>query len=70
MGLASLDPPYVGVEAIDGLLEAVPADEPHGVVGPALAVVAQAVDRHDGAPFLSRLCGRDLGRNPSTAAER
>ena len=37
----------VGVEAVDGLLEAVAADEPHGVVGPAVGVGAQAVDRDD-----------------------
>ena len=37
----------VGVEALDGLLEAVAADEPHGVVGPAVGVGAQAVDRDD-----------------------
>ena len=39
------------VEAVDGLLERVAADEPHGVIGAAVAVGAQAVDRHDpGAP--------------------
>ena len=32
---------------LDRLLEAVAADEPHGVVGPAVGVGAQAVDRHD-----------------------
>ena len=37
----------VGVEPLDRLLEAVAADEPHGVVGPAVAVGAQAVDRDD-----------------------
>ena len=37
----------VGVEALDRLLEAVAADEPHGVVRPAVAVGAQAVDRDD-----------------------
>ena len=37
----------VGVEAVDGLLEAVAPDEPHGVVGPAVGVGAQAVDRDD-----------------------
>ena len=35
------------MEALDGLLEAVAADEPHGVVGPAVGVGAQAVDRDD-----------------------
>ena len=35
------------MEAVDRLLEAVALDEPHGVVGPAVAVAAQAVDRHD-----------------------
>jgi hypothetical protein len=29
VGLAPLDSPYIAVEAIDGLLEAVAADEPH-----------------------------------------
>ncbi len=38
---------FVGVEGGDGLLQAVAPDEPHGVVRPAVAVVAQAVDRDD-----------------------
>ena len=37
----------VGVEAVDGLLEVVAADEPHGVEGPAVAVGPQPVDRDD-----------------------
>ena len=37
----------VGMEAVDGLLEAFPLDEPHGVVRPAVGEVAQAVDRDD-----------------------
>ena len=32
---------------VDGLLEALAADEPHGIVGPALVVGPQAVDRDD-----------------------
>ena len=49
---SSSDRPRVGlsaarVEARDGLLEAVAADEPHGVVGPAVGVGAQAVDGDD-----------------------
>ena len=39
------------VEPLDGLLEAVALDEPHGVEGPAVAVGAQAVDRHDAGVF-------------------
>ena len=35
------------MEAVDGLLEAVAPDEPHGVVRAAVAVGAQAVDRDD-----------------------
>ena len=35
------------MEPVDGLLEAVAADEPHGVERPAVGVVAQAVDRDD-----------------------
>ena len=37
----------VGVEAVDGLLERFAADEPHGVVGAAVGVGAQAVDGDD-----------------------
>src|SRR5262245_43654846 len=36
----------VGVEVGGGLLEAVSPDEPHGIVGAALSVSAQAVDRN------------------------
>ena len=32
---------------LDGFLEAVPLDEPHGVEGAAIVIAAQAVDRHD-----------------------
>ena len=35
------------MKAVDRLLQAVAADEPHGVVGPAVGILAQAVDRHD-----------------------
>ena len=38
---------FVRVEPLDGILEAIAADEPHGVVRPAVAVAAQAVDRDD-----------------------
>ncbi len=41
----------VGVEALDRLLEAVALDEPHRVVGTAVAVGTQAVDRHDAGVF-------------------
>ena len=37
----------VGVEAVDGLLEPVAPDEPHGVIGPSVGVASQAVDRDD-----------------------
>jgi hypothetical protein len=37
----------VGMEAVDGLLEGVALDEPHGVEGPAVGVGAEAVDRDD-----------------------
>ena len=37
----------VGVEAVGGLLEAVPLDEPHGVERAAVGVGPQAVDRDD-----------------------
>ncbi len=39
------------MERGDRLLEAVAPDEPHGVVRPAVAVAAQAVDRHDPGVF-------------------
>ena len=48
----------VGVEALDRLLEAVAPDEPHGVVGAAVVVAAQAVDRDD--PRMLQAAG-DLG---------
>ena len=35
------------MERVDGLLERVAADEPHGVIGPAVAVGPQAVDGDD-----------------------
>jgi hypothetical protein len=37
----------VGAEAVDRLPEAIALDEAHGVIRPAVGVVAQAVDRHD-----------------------
>ena len=37
----------VGVEAVGGFLEAVAADEPHRVVGAAVGIGSQAVDRDD-----------------------
>ena len=58
----------VGVEALDRLLEAVAADEPHGVVGAAVAVGAQAVDRDD--PGMLQPAG-DLGlQQEPLAADR
>ena len=41
----------IGVEGGDGVLEGVAADEPHGVVGTATAIAAEAVDRHDPRMF-------------------
>jgi hypothetical protein len=38
---------HVGVEVVDRLLETVAPDEPHGVIGAAFAVGAQAVHGHD-----------------------
>src|SRR5205823_8377135 len=35
------------VEAADSLVEAVALDEAHGIEGPAVQVLPQAVDRHD-----------------------
>ena len=46
------------MEGADGVLEAVAPDEPHGVIGPAVAVAAQAVDRDD--PGVLQAAG-DLG---------
>ena len=37
----------IGVEGGDGVLEAIATDEPHGVIGTAAAIAAEAVDRHD-----------------------
>ena len=52
VGLAPLDPPFItGVEAVDGLLEGVAADEPHGVIGTAVGVGPQPVDRDDTGMF-------------------
>ena len=55
VGLASLDPPYIAnipdMKAIDHFLQAVAADEPHGVVGPAVAVGTQCIDWHDSGVF-------------------
>ena len=39
------------VKLLDGRLEVVAADEPHGVEGAAVVVGAQAVDRHDAGVF-------------------
>ncbi len=41
----------VGVEGGDGVLEAVATDEPHGVIGTAAAIAAEAVNRHDSRMF-------------------
>ncbi len=48
----------LAVEQLDGLLEAVALDEPHGVVGAAGAIGAQPVDRDDPGVFEPP---RDLG---------
>ena len=52
--LAKLQRPLAGVaarvglvKALDGVLEAVAFDEAHGVEGPAVGVLAQAVDGND-----------------------
>ena len=57
---------FVGVEALDGLLEAVALDEPHGVIGAAVGVGAQAVDRHD-ARVLQSAGDLGLGDEPLAA---
>ena len=41
----------VPVEASDGLLEGLAADQPHGVERPALRVSVQTIDRHDARVF-------------------
>ena len=41
----------IGVEGLDGVLERVAPDEPHGVIGAAVVVVAQAVDGDDPGVF-------------------
>ena len=46
-------PCLLAVEQLDGLLEALALDEPHGVVGAACAVHAQPVDRDDPGVFES-----------------
>ena len=38
---------FIGVEAVDRLLEAISFDEPHGIERAAVGVSSQAVDRHD-----------------------
>jgi hypothetical protein len=38
---------FVGVELLDGLLEALAPDEPHGVVGPPVPIAAQTVNGDD-----------------------
>ncbi len=48
----------VAVEVFDGFFEAVAADEPHGVIGPAVTVGPEAVDRDD--PGMLQSAG-DLG---------
>src|SRR5262249_48780099 len=41
------------MELADSICEGFALDEAHGVVGPAVAVLAQAVDRHDAGMFES-----------------
>ncbi len=55
----------IGMEAVDGLLEAVALDEPHGVIRPAVAVGPQAVDRDD--PRMFQAAG-DLGLEQEAGA--
>ena len=42
---------FVGMESLDGLLEALPPNEPHGIEGTAVGVGSQAVDRDDPRMF-------------------
>ncbi len=51
---------------LDGLLEAVALDEPHGVERPAVIVGAEAVDRHDPGVLQAAV---DLGLQDEPAAE-
>ena len=53
------------MERGDGLLEVVAPDEPHGVIGPAVGVVAQAVDGDD--PGVLQAAG-DLGLDQEPGA--
>ena len=39
------------MEGVDGLLETVSLDEPHGIIRPAIAVRPQPVDRHNAGVF-------------------
>ncbi len=55
----------VGVEGVGGLLEAVAADEPHGVVGPAIGVGPESVDRDDAGMLES---AGDLGLEEESSA--
>ena len=55
----------VGVEAVDGLLEAVAPDEPHGVKGAAVGVAPEPVDRDD--PRVLQPAG-DLGLEQEACA--
>ena len=69
--LAELDGGRVGpgvllVVRLDGLLEAVALDEPHGVERPAIVVGAQAVDRDDPGVLQPAV---DLGLQDEPAAE-
>ena len=56
----------VAVEMLDGLLEGVALDEPHGVIGAPAAVGAQAIDRHD-ARVLQPAGDLGLGDEPLAA---
>ena len=55
----------VGVKALNRFLEAIPTDEPHGVIGPAVAVGPQAIDRDD--PRVLQPAG-DLGLDQDPVA--
>ncbi len=54
------------VERVDGLLEAVPPDEPHGVIGASAGGGAHTVDRHD-ARVLQSAGDLGLGDEPLAA---
>ncbi len=66
LGRVAAGPGVGPMEAFDGLLEALAADEPHGVVRPAVLAGAQAVDRDD-ARMLQPAGDLGLPQEPSPA---